>query len=227
VLVGRGLEEPSIAVGRQIGIMLSPKDPIAIGPLGLAYYAMLMSGNGINQGLDDNGEPAVVARLELSYEEIATLGGAFLYNPRTTGTLPDLFDEDDIGVAADLHVEVWALELAAQLVYLTTSFDTTGTEDRSRLGWHAELGFHFEAISPVPIILAYRFAHYEPWLGRDDGDPAGLSATGLRYHTIGIRADYPDDDVGLAAFVSYTFTDEDEGRELDNNRLQIMAQLAF
>ena len=29
---------------------------------------------------------------------IATLGGAFLYNPRTTGTLPDLFDEADIGV---------------------------------------------------------------------------------------------------------------------------------
>jgi hypothetical protein len=227
VLVGRGLEEPPVAIARQIGVMLSPKDRIALGPLGLRYYAMLMSGNGINQGLDDNGKPAVVGRLELSFGDYATLGGAFLYNPRTVGALPDLFDEDDLGVATDLHVEVLGFELVAQLVYLTTSFDTTGTEDRERLGWHAELGYHFDTISPVPIILAYRFAMYEPWLGRDDGDPAGLSATGLRYHTIGIRADYPDENVGLSAFVSYTFTDEDEGRELDNNRLQVMAQLAF
>jgi hypothetical protein len=38
---------------------------------------------------------------------------------------------------------------------------------------------------------------------------------------------HPADALGITAWLNYTFTIENQGRQVDNDRLQIVAQLSF
>ncbi len=225
VLVGRGFQQAGVALDRQLGVMLSPAKPIKLGgELHLSYYATLMNGNGSNQMLDDNSRLGVIGRLEVSYGSYVRLGGGVVYNPRTVGTPPNFYDENDLGLSADAVVKFKGLEAMGQFVQVKTTFPTVGSSAQTKQAYHAQLGYTFEA-PYVHVTPAYRYAHYHPWAGT--GAAAGLDygAFKVDYHTVGVR--FRGEKLPLSLWLNYTFTVEPAARSLDNNRFEAMAQIVF
>jgi hypothetical protein len=226
VLSGRGYQEQGIALDRQLGLMLSPAKPIALGPVGLSYFAMVMNGNGANQLLNDNNSFGLVGRLEARYQKYVVLGGGVYDNKRTVGTLPTLYDESDRGYAGDLQVRVAGVEVMGQVAQVTTKYPTVGAHDRSQLGYHVQAGYIVDVAAGVLVEPGYRYAHLDPWAG------SRLSPTGedyraykLDYHTVGVKVFHKT--VPLIGYLNYTITQEPEARRLSNNRLEIIGHLSF
>jgi hypothetical protein len=225
IRAGRGIETPGLEVDRQLGVMISPDDPIYFGSFGVSAYAMAANGKGPNQLLNDDSSPAFIGRLELYWKDYVRAGGAFLRNGRRAGTPPDLLDENDTGLAGDLLVTLGDLEVFGQFVQINTTYVTAGSADRLQRAWSAQAGYRIR--TPYVLVTpAYRFAHLHPWASGDDttgGD--ALSAFKLDYHTIGLRLEHPKLPIELHA--DYTLTMERDPYKIDNNRLQILTQAAF
>lgn len=225
VLPGRGFEEPGVGQGRQLGVMLSPADPIRFGDFGVSYALALMNGNGANRSVNDSNRYGLYGRLALHWDDMVSLGGSVMRNDRRVGTLPNRFDEEDFGLAGDFTFSAFNIDLFAQLAHLTTSFPTVGIEDRERFAWHVEAGYTVDAL-PIHFAPAYRFAHYHPRAGSEGQDESlDLDSFRLTYHTLGLRVWHPE--VPLTAFLNYTLTMEEPERELDNNRLELLLHLQF
>jgi hypothetical protein len=217
---GRGYQEPGMTLGRQLGVMVGPRYPFPIaGDFGLAYYAMIMNGNGQNQLVDDNGKLGLVGRLEAVYGPYVTLGGAAFKNDRTVGTLPNLYEEADVGFAGDLLIRWTGLEIFGQVATIRTEYPTVGTRARNQLGYHAQIGYRIDELY-VPFTPTYRYAHYHPWSGS-----AAFDSYKLDYHTFGVRIFHPT--LPISGYVNYTVTIEPAARRLDNDRFELLGQVAF
>jgi hypothetical protein len=228
VRVGRGLEEPGIVVGRQLGMMLSSVERITIDDFGIAYFLTATNGNGINQLLNDNTGFAFTGRLTLHWADLVQLGGSVLWNERTIGEPPNLFDESDLGFSGDLLVTVEGLEVFGQLTTLTTEFPTVGTPDREQLAYHAQIGYRIDGGIPanVTVTPAYRFAYFHP--RAEGGVAAGgvdLDAFQLTYHTVGLRFDHTG--VPWSLYGNFTFTLEEPPYELTNHRVEVIYSISF
>jgi len=230
VLVGRGFETRGLAIDRQVGAMLSSPGLVMFGDFGVGYYVMAFNGNGANQRLNDNRSLAVAARVELAYalpeDGLVTIGGAWMTNDRTVGEPPNLYDETDTSIAADLAFHAYGAHLRGQLTMRTTSYPTIGTDDREQMGWHVELGYTIPSL-PIDITPAYRYATFDPWSAGGDGEGVDLSNFGLRYHTIGLRIDHALTIATISGLFAYTLTGEEEARELTNDRVEVIMQVAF
>lgn len=225
VLSGRGFEQSPVALDRQLGVMISQRDPIDIGPVGLAAYAMIANGNGPNKLLNDNNLPAFIGRLELYAMDHVRAGGAFARNDRREGEAPDQFDEKDTSFAADLLVTIKDLRVFGQFVQVMTEFPTAGLADRTQRGISAEAGYTLK-VPYVHITPGYRFAHFDPWAGGSEAAAgAALESFQLNYHTVGLRFDHAD--LPFRLYANYTITVERDPRKLDNDRLQILTQAEF
>lgn len=227
VLPGRGFEEPGVAVDRQLGVMLSPRERLPIWQeVRGSYYFMLANGNGENQVVNDNTKLAYIGRGELHYSDFVTLGAAFLINDRTTGELPNQTRDKDTGFATDIMITPFGVELFFQYVEVETEFKTVPQAlDRTQRAYHVQAGYTFE--TPwLTITPGYRYAHLNPF-AKAKGDQTGLDLDSFQvgYHTLGARFGHLD--LPLALLVNYTFTEEKTPRKLDNDRLQILAQVSF
>jgi len=227
VLPGRGFEEPGLEVDRQLGAMVSSPQPLPIWQqVAGSYYLMVANGNGDNELLNDNDSVAVYGRGELHYDDFVTVGGAFLVNDRTEGEQPNQSDDEDTGFAADIMITPFGLELFFQYAEIKTEFETVAQAvDRTQRAFHAQIGYRFE--TPwLTITPGYRYAVLDPYADVE-GDTAGLDldAFAVDYHTLGVRFGHLK--LPLALLINYTFTEEDDPRELDNDRLQILAQVEF
>jgi len=220
VLPGRGFQTPGIALDRQLGVMLSPSKPIG-GSIAASYYVMVMNGNGPNQILDDNGHLGVVGRTEVGYEKYARLGAAVFKNDRTVGDPPNLYNEEDFGLTGDLSVKVAGLQVFASITRLRTVFPTVGTSARVQLAYQAQAGYRFD-LGNFFLTPAYRFAYFHPW---QDGGGEGFDAYKLQYHTFGLRAGHAK--LPVQAWLNYTLTHEEEGRKLENDRIELLGQVTF
>ncbi len=222
----RGFDQQGLSIDRQIGLMLSPKD-LKIGSyVGLGYYIAVVNGNGPNQTLNDNSKPAYAGRLEVKFGENGVLGGGVWMNDRTSGELPNLNEEKDFGIAADFLATAWGAELFVQFVQLKTEFETVaGTPERTQQALSAQVGYDIK-IPLGTITPAYRYATFDPWKDGGAAD-AGVSLESfkLQYHTLGLKMLNPNEDMTL--YVNYTLTMEEDGRELDNDRLEVLAQVTF
>lgn len=225
VAVGRGFEEDGLGVDRQMGAMLAPAEHIRFGGLGVGYYLMAASGNGANQALDDNGKPAYYARLELSWEEMLTVGGGGYRNERALlphGT-DQVVETTNTGMAADLLFRMMGVEVFAQLAQVKVEHDTvTVNPDQTSRALSGQISYRIEAL-PVALTPAYRFAQFEPYTGSDE--VSDLTSRKIQYHTLGLRADHPD--TALSLHLDYTLTGEESARELENNRFEAVAQMVF
>ncbi len=217
---GRGLETPGIQLDRQVGVMLSPSEPIG-GDVAAAYYLMVMNGNGSNQLLDDNGKFGIVGRTELGIYEYVRLGAALFHNTRTVGDPPNLYNEEDFGLTGDLTVKVAGLSVLGAVTRLRTVFPTVGTSARAQLAFHGQAGYRIEL--PYSFVMpAYRYAYFHPW---QDGGGAGFDQFKLQYHTFGIRTGLTK--LPVQAWINYTLTVEETGRKLGNDRIEILGQVTF
>jgi hypothetical protein len=202
--------------------MLSPEKPIKIaGDFGVAYYLSLFNGNGANALLNDSNALAFAGRFEAVYGRIAQVGGSFLYNPRSRGNQPYAFVEKDSQFNVDAKLTVQGFELAGQFSQRSTKFETIDAPSRQQTGWHAQTGYKIPLY--VPIMPAYRIASFDPWSNAKSGSAVDKQA--LLYHTFGVRVFHPK--LPLSAYLNYTITVEEKPNRLDNNRLEILAQLLF
>jgi hypothetical protein len=222
VLPGRGFQANGIQLDRQLGVMLSPVKPIGREDgFKAAYYVMLMNGNGSNQLLDDNGRVGLVGRGEVEYGKLVRFGAALFRNDRRVGEPPNLYNEEDLGLTADLDVKVAGLEVFGAATRLRTVFPTVGTAARVQLAFHAQAAYRFD-LGPVFVAPAYRYAYFHPW---QEGGNAGFDQQKLQYHTIGARIGGTK--LPIQGWVNYTFTGEPSGRSLSNDRLELLGQLTF
>ena len=227
VRVGQGLEQKGIVVGRELGLMLSPAEPIFFGDsdFGLAYYAAVANGNGPNQILNDNMSLAIAGRLELYYGDYLRVGGSVLLNDRTEGEQPDLFEESDFGFSADLFAAWQGLEISGQFTKLDTEYQTVGTVNREQLAYHAQITYVIDQLC-IDFAPAYRFAYFHP--RSEGGETAGgidLDSFELTYHTFGLRVWIPR--TPLVVNLNYTLTGEQAPREVENDLFEALIQLTF
>ncbi len=220
VLPGRGFQQSGIQLDRQVGVMLSPIKPIG-GDVGVSYFLMVMNGNGSNQLLDDNGRFGLVARSEVNYLEHLRVGAALFRNDRTVGQLPNLYNEEDLGLTGDVSVKTGGLEVFGAVTRLRTVFPTVGTSARVQLAFHGQIAYRVD----LPVVFfapAYRYAYFHPW---QEGGDQSFDSFKLQYHTAGVRIGMTK--LPLQAWINYTLATEAEGRKLDNDRFEILGQVTF
>jgi hypothetical protein len=220
VPAGRGFETPGIQLDRQLGVMLSPARPIG-GDVGVSYYLMVMNGNGSNQLLDDNGKLGFVGRTEIGYLRYARIGAALSRNDRSVGTPPNLYDEEDLGLTGDVTVRVAGLQVFGAVTRVRTTFPTVGTSARVQLAFHGQVGYRFE-IQNFFVTPGYRYAYFHPW---QTGGDEGFDTFRVQYHTLGVR--FGNVKVPVQAWLNYTLTQEEAGRKLGNDRIELIGQVTF
>ncbi len=214
VLPATGFEVEGMNQGRQLGVMVA-KDRIGLTEDGFDIGYALALTNGRTNGLafNDNDRPALFGRVSAHYGHLATLNVGGFTDSRTVGELPDLFDEDVSGTEISAQVRAFDVELEAQLLFTTTSFDGARPSVNS-LGLHAQWAYTIWGVT-----IAYRFAWYEP--NTKDLDDADQRTE----HTLGLS--YGLEDLPLRFMLNGTVAGEQQGRKVDNNRLALLAQFIF
>ena len=226
VAAGRGYDQPSLAVDRQLGVLVTTTKPMELGDFRLDYALMVANGNGRNQLLDDNGKPMFVGRIECGYLSYFTVGAGAYANERRVGTAPNRYDETDVGLVVDAMSKIENLELFATYAQVSTKYPTTGAPDRKQVAWHAQASYRIEW-APMPFALAYRMAHFSPYAQGAAELPGGasLSDFSLDHHTVGVRLFHPK--LPLSLYMNYTVTLEPSARSLANDRLTLLGQFTF
>lgn len=207
----QGIELAGLGLDRQIGVMLQKAHlGLSEGGFDLGYALALTNGETRRLAFNDNDRPAGHARVMAYWGDFLQLNLAGFLDRRTSGELPNLFDEDVLGAEASLIVAIAGLRIEGQLLLQRISFETTGVEAITALGWHAQWSYRFWDFE-----LGYRFGWYDP-NDRFDADKVMEHTLGLSYFPSGAP---------LRFAVNGTFADED--RDVDNNRLDFMAQFIF
>jgi hypothetical protein len=225
---GHGFAVQGLSPTRQTGVVVGSTENAKFGDVVVEYQLAASNGNGQNIAGNDNKLPAAYGRAGVGYvvDDIDVrvgVGGRF--NPRTAGTLPNLFHETDALGFADLSARVHGVVLVAQGLYRQTSFDTVlpaGAPGDTSLGataWlqlDAPFGLDLAGVKP-----AYRVSYYDVSSVFPDDQ--------LLEQTLGVRWDLPWGDVPLALFVDGTLlTELGEGvRDLDNARVSALVQFDF
>ena len=215
VLPPEGYAAGGLSLDRQVGATLS-SSRIELGALGLRYALGVFNGNGANRLLNDNGSLTPAGRLELDFQRLVTLGVAAYQNPRTVGERPDLLEEKDTGLTADLQAEIAGARLLAAYTLRRRAYLTITPQPPSEDSWGAlvQLSWRHEGTGLEP---AYRFALLEP---------SKLAAfEQVIQHTLGLN--WKPTDVPLRVFAAYTLRQEKAERELVNDGLSLGAQLTF
>ncbi|MBN2360005.1 MAG: hypothetical protein JXR83_11175 [Deltaproteobacteria bacterium] len=207
---GEGYQVLGASPARNLGLMAGAED-LRLGPFGLQYLAAVVNGNGENQAYNDNSAPAVFGRLALSAFDAVGLGVGGVYNPRTVGALPNLYDEIDAGFTVDAHAMLFGAYADASFLWINTQYPTTGAPDSVAMAASAEVGYTLW----FGLGAGYRFGWYDP--------TSTFGNDAVVEHTVGIRYDVPR--LPLALIVDYTIALEQPGRELANNRLGALLQL--
>ena len=226
VSAGRGYDQGSLALDRQLGLIVTTSKPFEVGGLVFDYALMIANGNGRNQLVDDNGKALALGRLELGFKPWVTVGAGAYVNDRRVGTAPNQYDEADTGVLVDLMSKIENLELFATYAQVSTKYPTTGVPDRKQVAWHAQASYRVDW-APMPFSVGYRVAHFSPFAQGAAVLPGGarLGDYDLDHHTFGVRLFHPTQPVSL--YANYTMTIEPGGRSLANDRATLLAQLTF
>ncbi len=211
----QGLEVVGMATDRQLGIMVS-RDRLGLSTDGfdIGYAFALTNGFAPGLAVNDNDRPAAFLRLSGYFKDIAVVNLAAFSDNRTTGDLPNLFDEDVSGVEVSALASLAGLNFEAQFLYQNTTYETSGQADVGSIGAHAQVAYAVGNLS-----FAYRFAMFDPNL--DDIEDADR----LIEHTLG--AAYDVDDLPLRLLLNGTVAQEQAGRRVSNNRLTLLGQFVF
>lgn len=232
----RGLRGPEgysltgLSLDRQVGAAVFGEP--TFGDFGLGYFVSVTNGSGANAPLNDNDQVAYTGRFEARWAKMLTVGLALNYDQRTTGEdLEDFIDEEVLGLAADLRgrFDLGPVELIVQGQFMqqSASFPDVPVEpDRVAMGYHAALGLAV----PYGFTLAYRYAFYDPTseFGEvDEAAEAVFEVDAVTHHTIGL-AWFGGEALPLKLQVDYTLAQEEDGpRQIDNDRLEALVQVAF
>jgi hypothetical protein len=209
----QGFELEGLRQGRQMGIMLhNPRLGLSKDGFDFGYALAVTNGKTENLALNDNDRPAGFARFTLYFSDWLALNAGGFTETRTTGDLPNFFDEEVIGAEGSLALRLADLRIEGQLLYQRTNFPTAGTPHVNSIGFHAQWSYRLWGLE-----AAYRFAYYDP------NDRFEVDA--VNEHTLGLS--YYVGEVPLRFSLNATLAQEQRGRELENNRLAMLAQYNF
>lgn len=223
---GHGFAVDGLSPPRQPSLVIGSTERARLGTLALHYMVGVGNGNGQNILGNDNKLPAAYARLGAGYvDDQGTdirIGMGGRYNPRTVGTLPNLFQETDTVAFADVDVRIQGFQVTAQAIYKDVAFDTlvpdlTGESGVGATAWftmNRPLGLDLYGLRP-----AYRISYFDP--------SSSFADDQLIENSLAVRWDVPAQALPLSLIVDGTLlTEFGEGvRDLDNARLTALLQL--
>jgi hypothetical protein len=209
----QGFELPGMRQGRQIGVMIH-RDRLRLSEDGfdVGYALALTNGRTESFALNDNDRPAGFARFSFYFGNWVELNLGGFTDTRTTGELPNLFDEEVKGAEGSLVVRLGDLRLEGQILYQRTTFPTAGTPRVNAVGFHGQWSYRWWGLE-----AAYRFSYYDP-NQRFDIDAVNEHTLGLSYYV---------GEVPLRFTLNATLAQEQRGREVENNRIGLLAQYNF
>jgi len=223
---GHGFAVDGLSPARQPSIVIGSTENARLGNIALQYMLGVGNGNGQNILGNDNKLPAAYARVGGGYVDDGgtevRLGVGGRYNPRTVGTLPNLFQETETVAFVDLDVKIQGIQLAAQAMYKDVAFDTLVPDFAGESGLGATAWLTVDKPFGVDIFglrPAYRFSYFDP--------SSSFADDQLLENTLALRWDVPAEGLPLSLIVDGTLlTEFGEGvRDLDNARLSAILQL--
>lgn len=224
---GHGFAVDGLSPARQPGLVIGSTEKARVGNIALQYLLGVGNGNGQNTLGNDNKVAAAYGRFGVGYVDNDglefRLGVGGRYNPRTVGTLPNLFLETESVGFVDVELKVAGIALAAQGIYKDVAFDsltpTIGAEGAETgvgaTAWiTVDKPFGMDILGLRP---AYRISYFDP--------SSSFADDTLVENTLAIRWDTPMQ--GLSVIVDGTLlTEWGEGvRDLDNARATAIVQL--
>ena len=194
-----------------------------------AYQVSVTNGVSADESVNDNDVPAVGSRVTLGYAKLLTVGFGARYNRRTTGTPPDLIDQDELSLTADIQLmrTLGAYRIVLEGALSQKQIDVVDVESEpstTKLGYHGAV-----MLSRGALTLAYRYAAYDPTAAYSETNDAQLAdafdADTLVHQTIGLS--YTPDSGPLTLQANFTIAQENAQRAYANDRLDLLAQLVF
>lgn len=224
---GHGFAVDGLSPARQPALVIGSTDKARVGNIALQYLLGVGNGNGQNTLGNDNKVAAAYGRFGIGYVDNDglefRLGVGGRYNPRTVGTLPNLFLETESVGFVDVELKMAGIALAAQGIYKDVAFDSltpsigadgaeTGVGATAWLTVDKPFGMDILGLRP-----AYRISYFDP--------SSSFADDTLLENTVAIRWDTPMQ--GLSVIVDATVLTEwgDGVRDLDNARATAIVQL--
>ena len=214
-----GYDAAGLGLDRQLGIAIGT-DRIAFGHGGFAAQVAVTNGNGPNQYVNDTQLPSVIGRAALDLFGSLSLGVDGYINPRAVGTQPNLFRENDLGVGGDLRFEARGLHLLLLAQYKSVVRVTSGLPDDSALGLSGEVAYRLGFFEP-----AVRVSYLDP-SSTVVATPGGPPLEAITWYTAGFNLYAPGPGAGRLS-LDFTHRDEQAGRVLDNDGLDLSLQVRF
>jgi hypothetical protein len=211
-----GYDAQGLALDRQLGLAIGT-DRIALGTAGLTAQLAVMNGNGQNQQLNDTQYPSAVARVAVDLQQKLSLGVDGYFQPRGSGTQPSYVRDNVVGVGADARYQSGPLHLMLLAQLRNTHHVTLGTfPDERALGLSAEGAWKFPLLGGA-IEPAVRVSHLDP------SDKQAASA--ITWITGGVNLYPPHAPARLT--LDFTHRMEESGKSLDNDGVELAAQVRF
>jgi hypothetical protein len=231
---GQGVAVAGLSPSRQVGIVIGSAPDAKVSDFGVEYRLGLANGNGLNQSGNDNKWPAAFLRLGAGFGDLVKVGLGGRFNPRTTGTLPNLYTESDAVGFADVAMNAAGVELVLSGSYRQTWLATLVPDLSNPAGQESGAGLmgmigYDVALPEVPLLgTGWRL---KPALRSSFYDPSSAFQTDqLLETTLGVRLSGPQN-MPAALFLDGTVLTElgDVGagvavRDLSNNRLTLLFQ---
>jgi hypothetical protein len=211
-----GYQTPGLPPGRSLGVALR-LDPPPYGAGGVPVGAELAVQNGADEfsANNDNDKPAISAAVVARLPRDGWVMAAGRFNPRTVGDLPFRQDENDLQASLALRFAAGPVTLGGGVIVQRTSFSTTGGPIQNAYGGHAQVMLAVPA--PLPLAVGYRFGIL---------DPSSLISTDrVMEHTAGAVLAMPR--YRMRVQLQLVHVVEQAARELDNDRVQLAAELAL
>jgi hypothetical protein len=209
-----GYQTQGLTPGRSIGAALRMDSVEEASAPRFGFELAVQNGADEFASNNDNDKPAVSAAGLVRFANRSHVVGAVRYNPRTAGDLPFRQDENDLMVSGGGLVNVGPVGVGGGIVFVHTTFPTTGGPARNSIGAHGQIML-MGGGEAMPIGVGYRFCYF---------DPSSLITTDrVMEHTAAAILGVP----GYRMRFQLQATHVVEQRELSNSRLQLAAEVSL
>ena len=211
-----GWETPGLAPSRSMGVALRAPRVIGGDRLALGYEIAAQNGNSEDSSANDNDALAYSGALVITFGGNSILYAGARHNRRTVGDLPFREVEEDVSAVAAASIAIGPLRVAGQGIARQTTYPTTGGLAENAVGGHAQILVRIPSLL-VTIEPGYRFAML---------DPSDLVSTDMvQEHTVGVN--FGLDELRTRVQINVTHVVEQAGRELENDRGEIVIQVSL
>jgi hypothetical protein len=223
-----GYNVEGLSLDRQAGITANGRFDLGQ-TWAMSYGVSVTNGSGANYPQNDNDQLAYTGRITVEQGKHLVLGGGFHMNQTTDGIPPDLLVDDRMAWVVDLtyqrQVGPIGVHLAGQYMESATqSVDVSTEPEIVARGYHGAVGLEL----PRGYIVAYRYAVLDPTADFEAEDPVAktvLDIDSVTLHTAAVG--YQVQGAPLKVQLNYTLAMEQEGRAIDNDRLDLLFQAVF